>query len=317
MRISIVFSCHNRGTYLRLALTSLIRQTRLPDEVIVIDDCSSTPIAPHIEDAVRRLRAMGVETVVLRSRRELGLGAARGVGARLSRGDAVVFLDDDVVASRTLVEEYEKAFERGCDIVAGSVHPLYMPRGIELPRWWDERVLGGMVAVRNDIAFARARTPADYVYGCNFGVQKRVLESVRGFKPWLGRVGGTLLSGEEWDLVARALARGFRVCFAPRAAVLHVVPPTKISVARVLRMARGTAWTRCVLAYEGSFLHGLRSMLLRYAASIPLDAVRILGFAALGRGSQAMKAFMDLLTHLYAVSECITVLKRVWVQRHS
>ena len=40
-KISVVVPCYNASAFLEQNLTSLIRQSYKPDEIIVVDDCSS------------------------------------------------------------------------------------------------------------------------------------------------------------------------------------------------------------------------------------------------------------------------------------
>lgn len=259
--VSVIVVTHNRARYLKLLLLSLANQSRLPNEIIIVDDASKEPIINYITDVVRLLQNKSVRVRIYRTMREIGLGAARSLGAKLAEGDVIVFLDDDVILDNNAIATYVKVYAvLQCDIMAGLCLPLYLCSKSEYPRWWDEKVLGGVIAVRNDIAYLHSARPEDYVYGCNFAVAKYVFRSVKGFKPWLGRVKGMLLSGEEWDFVVRAIKKGFKVCFVPKAIAYHLVPPTKLCISRVWRMAIGIGRTRCILSYEGT----LDTSLLRY-----------------------------------------------------
>jgi len=286
-----------------------------PDEVIIVDDASRTPVIEDIIDIADECRRHGMYIKVFRTRNEVGLGAARSLGARMASGRYVLFMDDDAVASKRLVEAYINTFEKGrCDIVAGSCYPLYL--GIDshgLPKWWDEHILGGLVAIRNDIIYlsGRARNPADYVYGCNFAIDKRVLEAVKGFKPWLGRAKGMLLSGEEWDFVVRAIDKGFHVCFSTDAVVYHLIPPSKITIDRVKRMGVGIARTRCVLAHE----HVLHATLGKYLIRCGIAALRDIAVLTihifLRDMPKTVKKIYDLITHLATVLLCRDTIRRL------
>ena len=268
---------HNRANYLRLLLLSLANQSRLPNEIIIIDDASKEPIIKRIMDVIRLLQNKSIKVKVYRTTREIGLGAARSLGAKLARGDITVFLDDDVILNNSAIETYVRAYTvLQCDIMAGLCLPRYLCSKNEYPKWWDENVLGGIIAVRNDIAYSNGARPEDYVYGCNFAVARHVFQSVKGFKPWLGRAKGTLLSGEEWDLVARAVKKGFKVCFVPRAIAYHLVPPTKLNISRVWKMAIGLGRTRCILSHEGTLDVNLLRYLLRSTIAVFKDLDYIL-----------------------------------------
>jgi len=288
-------------------------QTVLPREIIIIDDASRTPVARDIVDIAKEYRSLGVTIRILRTKREIGLGAARSIGARIALGRYIVFLDDDAIASKQLIESYIETFKSSrCDIVAGPCYPRYLGLSCQrLPLWWDEVVLGGLIAVRNDIVYlsGEAKSPADYVFGCNFAISKYVLKKVKGFKPWLGRIKGTLLSGEEWDFVTRALNKGFRVCFAKKAIVFHLIPYTKISIERIRRMGIGMGKTRCLLAYEHCLDKSLSFYLLRCATALYKDLIEMPIHLLLNDRPKFIRDLYNLIVHSTSFLMCKRVLK--------
>ena len=314
--ISVVIVSHNRVSYIRPLLLSLANQSRPPDEVVIVDDASKEPIVKHITDIVDLLQKKSVKVKVYRTVREIGLGAARSLGAKLAQGDIIVFLDDDVILGSNTIATYVKVYTSlQCDIMAGLCLPLYLCDRNEYPKWWDERVLGGIIAVRNDIAYLNSIRPEDYVYGCNFAVAKRVFESLKGFKPWLGRIKGTLLSGEEWDFVARAVKKGFKVCFVARAIAYHLIPPTKLHISRVWKMAVGIGKTRCILSYEGILSTALSRYLLLSAIAIfkDLDYIFINLIRMLLRKNAAnlVKGIYNIICHLTTIFACKSTLLEI------
>ena len=86
MTVSVVIPCYNAAAYVGEAVASALRQTRPPDEVLVVDD-GSTDGSP---DVARRAGARVVATP-----RNAGASAARNVGAREARGELVAWLDAD------------------------------------------------------------------------------------------------------------------------------------------------------------------------------------------------------------------------------
>lgn len=319
--VSIIVVSHNRANYLRLLLLSLANQSRLPNEVIIIDDASKEPIIKRIMDIICLLKDKSVEVKVYRTAQEIGLGAARSLGAKLAQGNIIVFLDDDVILENNAIAAYIRAHTiLQCDVMAGLCLPLYLCNRNDYPKWWDETILGGIIAVRNDVAYLNGARPEDYVYGCNFAVAKYVFESVKGFKPWLGRVKGMLLSGEEWDFVARAIKKGFKICFVPKAIAYHIIPPTKLSISRVWKMAVGLGRTRCILSYEGVLDTNLLKYLFRTTVAIFKDLNFI--FLNLAKMLLLRRDFANLVKwvynvtcHLATILMCKNTLLRVKVKK--
>src|SRR5438445_582224 len=62
------------------------------------------------------------------------------------------------------------------------------------------------------------------VIGANMAVRRSVFVQVGGFAPHLGKLRGTLLSGEDRELCRRVQAAGFRAVYCPAAGVRHWVP---------------------------------------------------------------------------------------------
>jgi len=136
LQISVIIPTYNRKEPVLQALDSLSRQTLPPDryEVIIVDD-GSPDDASFLEGrrypfALRRIRQPN-----------RGATAARNYGAQHSRGDILVFMDDDVVVSPPALaalaqacHRYERvvvlgALEQRCPDEAS----LYARFGNELP----------------------------------------------------------------------------------------------------------------------------------------------------------------------------------------
>ncbi len=87
-RISVVIPTFDGGATLPATLRSLRRQTRRPDEVIVVDDGTTAP-------ASRALLARLPRWVTLVSKQNAGPGLARNLGIARASGELVLPLDDD------------------------------------------------------------------------------------------------------------------------------------------------------------------------------------------------------------------------------
>ena len=87
--VTAIIPTFNRAATLDRALASVFGQTRVPDEVIVVDDASTD----ETESVVRRFP----EVLYLRLQRNSGAAHARNEGVRRARGDLIAFLDSDDV----------------------------------------------------------------------------------------------------------------------------------------------------------------------------------------------------------------------------
>jgi glycosyltransferase involved in cell wall biosynthesis len=91
--VAVVVPCHRSGRTIRRALGSVMNQTALPEEIILVDDASG-------DDSLELLQALadeiGRERVrVIALARNVGAGEARNAGWNAARSSCVAFLDAD------------------------------------------------------------------------------------------------------------------------------------------------------------------------------------------------------------------------------
>lgn len=90
-KVSVVISAYNRPDYLQASLESVIKQTIPIHEIIVVDDCSATPLSPIIN----KFKALNIR--YFKSKNNLGANHSRNVGIENATGEWIAFLDDDDV----------------------------------------------------------------------------------------------------------------------------------------------------------------------------------------------------------------------------
>lgn len=107
-KISIIIPAHNSGKTIYECLNSVcFSQKQLPEEIIVVDDCS-------IDDTVDKARNFPVKIFSLD--KQSGAAIARNEGAKICSGNIIVFIDSDVMLNENWLEEIEKSFDTRPDI---------------------------------------------------------------------------------------------------------------------------------------------------------------------------------------------------------
>lgn len=96
MQVSVIIPAYNARPYVEATLQSIRAQTRLPDEILLIDDGSSDGTADFVEQHFPEVQVVRQENK--------GQSAARNLGVELARGDVVAFCDADDVWLPTKLE---------------------------------------------------------------------------------------------------------------------------------------------------------------------------------------------------------------------
>jgi hypothetical protein len=109
MQISIAMGTYNGAVYLPEQLASIAAQTRLPDEVIVCDDCSTDSTAAIVEEFARR-----APMPVKRQINQRNLGSTRNFERAIASctGDIIALCDQDDVWRGDKLQLIEDAFAR-------------------------------------------------------------------------------------------------------------------------------------------------------------------------------------------------------------
>lgn len=127
-RVSVVIATMDREEDLRRCLESVATQTRLPYEVVIVDDGSLS------EDFLREVIPPEVEFQYHR-KKPPGLSASRNLGAEVAHGELILFLDDDVVLEPGFIEEVVKVFEQDQTSELGGVSGVIVNRKPK-PKWF-------------------------------------------------------------------------------------------------------------------------------------------------------------------------------------
>ena len=98
--LSIIVPSYNREAEVPALLESLTQQTSIHFEVIIVDDCSKEKVIVE--------QSYSFPVTVIRNETNQGAAESRNIGARASKGDWLLFLDDD---DRFMPEKCEKVLQ--------------------------------------------------------------------------------------------------------------------------------------------------------------------------------------------------------------
>ena len=124
-KVSVVICTRDRAEELSRCLASLPRQSRVPDQVVVVDNASR-------DDGRTRVAALAAGADYVREDRP-GLDIARNRGVRAAIGDIVAFTDDDVRLHPRWLERLTAAFDADRILaVTGLVLPAELETAAQL-----------------------------------------------------------------------------------------------------------------------------------------------------------------------------------------
>lgn len=189
--ISAIVCAHNEERYLAACLHSLFAQTRVPDEVIVVDNAST--------DATAAVAARVPGVRVIAEPRK-GLTRAREAGRLAARGDLLLYLDADCRAPLPWVERVARRFDREPGLLALSGPYRFYdwdPWSRALIRAYDL-----LVAPATQVLARHVLRVGAVFYGGNFAVRRDALARIGGFDTSIA------FHGEDANLGRRLAALG-------------------------------------------------------------------------------------------------------------
>ncbi|MEK7232569.1 MAG: radical SAM protein [Elusimicrobiota bacterium] len=227
-RISVVIPTNGRWPLVRDCLRMLARQSRLPDEVLLV--CDGLRLAPPGDLA----EELGILLRIV-TRERGGVALARNTGIAQADGDIVAFTDDDALVSQGWLAALEDCFlDPGVAGVGGPVLPRWQ---IPPPAWIDvSRRARGCLGLLDLGPSRRQIDPeVDFLIGSNCAYRKSFILMQNGFRGVVA-CPGVGVCGEDFEL-SRRIARAQTVLYEPAAVVHHLIPAERLRWRPILQRA--------------------------------------------------------------------------------
>ncbi len=197
MKISAVISTWNRCDAVAANVAALKGGTRPPDEIVVVDNAST-------DDTVAMLSREHPDVVVAQVAHD-GYGACEtfNIGFKLTRGEAVAIMDDDVVATPRWLELLESRMLAEPETTAMVSSRIIEP---------------GMPEAYQRAEVERGAYYASTFRGCGTLARRDVIERAGWYDERF------FIYGNERDLSARVLGLGYRILQDPEPVIHHATP---------------------------------------------------------------------------------------------
>jgi len=231
-RISVVISTKNRVLELRRCIGSIVSQTRIPDELVVIDAGN----IKNTEDFFGPFRSvLSIRYVSF----PVGLTTARNRGVLESTGEIILFLDDDTELEPDYMENLLDVFSADYQHQVGGVSgKIIESEGLHLSfrkrvRYAGRKMIGRLffLPVERDGRFQPAGFPTtppedardvmkvECLYGANMAFRREVLRKY----PFDETLDG--YSFMEDDDIASRVSREYTNLYTPHARLRHFESP--------------------------------------------------------------------------------------------
>jgi GT2 family glycosyltransferase len=216
-RISVVIPNYNGAAFLESCLSSLLRQTYTPIEIVVVDNAS-------VDASVEIILRVAPQAALLREERNLGFAGGTNAGVRAAHGEWIAVLNNDTEVAADWLAECVHAMERHPDAAYLACRILDFNQR-------DRIYSAGDCFLRAGIGYRRGqdlKDRQDYrqeaeifaASGCAALYRKCVMDEVNGYDE---RFFAYL---EDVDLALRLQAAGYRGWYIPRAEVYHLAGAT-------------------------------------------------------------------------------------------
>ena len=216
-RVSVVIPSYGEAKTLKEVLDAIIRSTYEEKEIILVDNGISKNILNQLS---------GLHDVkIIRAGRNLGVAGGRNLGAKISTGDYILFLDHDVILEKDAITKMVNILETNPDI--GVIGPQIFYRSYPDKVWWS----GGTVKIPSGRVIMNNRRLSGLVdtdvVPAAIMVRREVFEKVGGFYEKY------FVIFEDSDFCFRVKRTGYRVVCACDVSAFHDVEP--IDMERIFR----------------------------------------------------------------------------------
>lgn len=223
LTVVVVIPCRNEAATIEALLAAIAGQTRLPDEVVVVDDGSTDETVKRVEGWTSQHPQVVLRVVASHGR---GAAAAMNAGIMACHADVVVRLDGHSVPDADYIEWSLKALSaEGAGVVGGVWHVVPgadTPMGQAIASVVSHPLGAGGAAYRNEIGSRAVET----VETVPFGAFRRSLwEQLSGYDE-------SLAANQDFDFNYRTRKAGFEVVLDRRIRSTYRARPALRALAR-------------------------------------------------------------------------------------
>lgn len=246
MTYTIAVCTYNRSDILERSILAALAQEGAPDyEVLAVDNNSTDDTAAVLAD----LSARQARLRIVQETRQ-GLSHARNRAVKESKGDFIVYVDDDAVLDPQYLNNLDSLLH---DIPnPGAAGGPIRVECIETPPSWFSSDLEIWCNKLDHGPQRRFLKYPQILYGTNMAFPKKVLVKIGGFHTGLGRSGKGLGDSEDLEIMLRLEKAGLATVYDPGLCVTHFMTPDRMT--REYFLNKAAMHGKC--RYDAEKIHG-------------------------------------------------------------
>lgn len=216
-----VLTTFNAVRTIDLALKSILNQSIQPNEIFIIDDCSTDETYEHLVGKISGIPNLRI----IRNPRNMGQSFSKNLAGVKSTSDLLVFFDDDDISHPDRSKEHLELFLKGADISFVSSNKKY-PNSYQVLCINNE---SGVIEISAEEMFKRLAFGEKkgfkgelWIPSSTSAIKRVCLNSLNGFDVEMRRL-------EDAEFVVRAALNGCRFAWSSKILVdrIYTVSPEK------------------------------------------------------------------------------------------
>ncbi|CAM3323723.1 MULTISPECIES: glycosyltransferase family 2 protein [Paenibacillus] len=213
MTISVIIPTYKRVDALQHCLEGIQRQTRYPDEIMLV-------VRNTDERTLNYLRCLNIRNTKIALIEGSGVIAALNAGIRQSTGSVIVLTDDDTVPHTNWLEQLERHYVSNSEIGGVGGRDIVFLRGHEIPAGKQEVGIikpYGRIIGNHHVGIGSARE-VDILKGANMSFRREAICGL-AFDERMKGTGAQVHNELEFSLAVKK--KGWKLIYDPTVCVDH------------------------------------------------------------------------------------------------
>lgn len=191
--ISVVMISYNHQQYIAKAIESILSQTQAPDEIIIVDDCSTDKNLSIIQDYAKQDKRIHV----IAHERNMGPSTALNSGIQKASGTYLVMQSGDDISLPNRIEKQIAYLEKNRNIASVTSHVEAIDdNGIFTPRLQSVHDVFNIPAISQEEMLYHFFMEGNILNASSQTIRSCVFETVGGYNP-------SLLQYQDYDMNIR------------------------------------------------------------------------------------------------------------------